>query len=473
MTGRHRRLWAVGTATALAIGSSMIASASATTPHRTSAATAPAGGANSGVRLHSGHGIHVKQVVRVGHRQLQVRIVPHDLERAIGVRIILPVGYRADTAQRYPSLYLFPGTSGHSYDWATVGHAVKTTKPYGLITIDSDIGIDGDGGSWFTNWVNRKTKLGPSQWESYDIHELVPWIDANFKTIPFRGERAIAGLSMGGYGAMELAARHPDMFTMASSFSGAPEIDRSPEARIGATAIISATMVGLNGVPANSPFGSHDKNEINWQGHDPARLVENLRGLRLWLATGDGEAGAYDDPVTNPGEYPGASGVESLAHTSTQLFHRILVRQNIPATYRDYGAGTHSWPYWARDLRWVMPALMNRLAHPPGKRQHVHYTSIQSRWNVFGWHARFHRAKRLQFSNLTHATRRGFRLFGSGHAVIVTPRFYQRRTAYRVTLPGHAHPTTLRTNGRGQLRIALSLGANPHRVHVRVMRPTR
>jgi S-formylglutathione hydrolase FrmB len=462
---------AVACVAAVAMSGVAIGTAGAAT-HKASPQGPPPVGANTGFRIHSGHGIHVKKVVRVGHRQLQVRIVPHDLKRAIGVRIILPVGYRADTMQRYPSLYLYPGTSGHSYDWATVGHAVKTTKPYGLITIDSDIGIDGDGGSWFTNWVDQTTKLGPSRWESYDIHELIPWIDANLKTIPFRGERAIAGLSMGGYGAMELAARHPDLFTMASSFSGAPEIDRSPLARVGATAIISATMVGLNGVPANSPFGSHDKNEINWQGHDPARLVENLRGLRLWLATGDGEAGKYDDPVTNPPGYAGASGVESLAHTSTQLFHKILVRQNIPATYRDYGAGTHSWPYWARDLRWVMPALMNRLAHPPGKRQHVHYTSIQARWNVFGWHARFHRSKRLQFSNLTHATRRGFRLFGSGRAVILTPRFYAAHTAYQVTLPARSHPTTLTTNHRGQLRIVVPIGASHHRVHVRVGAPT-
>lgn len=471
MAARHRRLWAVGAAAVLAINVGAVTSAGAAPRH--AAPTPPRGGANAGVRLRSGHGIHVKKVVPVGRRQLQVRIVPRDLKRAIGVRIILPVGYRADTAQRYPSLYLFPGTSGHSYDWATAGDAVKTTAPYGLITIDSDIGIDGDGGSWFTNWVDQTTKLGPSQWESYDIHELIPWIDTNLKTIPFRGERAIAGLSMGGYGAMELAARHPDMFTMAASFSGAPEIDRNVAARVGATAIISATMVGLNGVPANSPFGSHDKNEINWQGHDPARLVENLRGLRLWLATGDGEAGVYDDPVTDPGDYPGASGIESLAHTSTQLFHRILIHQNIPATYRDYGAGTHSWPYWARDLRWVMPSLMNRLAHPPGQRkQHVHYTSIQSKWNVFGWHARFHRAKRLEFSNLTHATRGGFRLFGSGHAVIRTPRFYPRHAAYRVKLPGRTQPSTVMTNGRGQLRIVVSFGAHSHRVHVDVIGPT-
>jgi S-formylglutathione hydrolase FrmB len=465
VAGRHRTVVAVAAATMLAIGSAVAGSAGAA-PGHPSIQSPAAVGANIGFRLHSGHGIHIQQVVRVGHRQFQVRIVPHDLKRAIGVRIILPVGYRAGSEQRYPSLYLFPGTSGHSYDWATVGHAVKTTKPYGLITVDSDIGIDGDGGSWFTNWVDTKTKLGPSQWESYDIHELIPWIDANLKTIPFRGERAIAGLSMGGYGAMELAARHPDLFTMASSFSGAPEIDRNVAARVGATAIISATMVGLNGVPANAPFGSHDKNEINWQGHDPARLVENLRGLRLWLATGDGEAGVYDDPVTDPGGYAGGSSIESLAHTSSQLFHRILVQQNIPSTYRDYGAGTHSWPYWARDLRWVMPSLMNRLAHPPGQRQHVHYTSIQASWNVFGWHARFHRAKRLAFSNLTHATRHGFRLFGSGRAVIRTPRFYPPRTAYRVKLPGRPHSKSLMTNGRGQLRISVSLGVAKHRVHV-------
>jgi S-formylglutathione hydrolase FrmB len=51
--------------------------------------------------------------------------------------------------------------------------------------------------------------------------ELVPWIDATYRTIAARRGRAIAGVSMGGYGALSYAARHPDTFAAAASFSGA------------------------------------------------------------------------------------------------------------------------------------------------------------------------------------------------------------------------------------------------------------
>ena len=102
--------------------------------------------ANASVALHGSHGIVVKSVKRIGTRQLLATIAPKALEpKSITVRILLPVGYRADAEPRYPVLYLFPGTSGHSYDWMTAGHAPETTKHLRLITVSSDIGFDGDG----------------------------------------------------------------------------------------------------------------------------------------------------------------------------------------------------------------------------------------------------------------------------------------------------------------------------------------
>src|SRR5207237_2147109 len=144
------------------------------------------------------------------------------------------------------------------------------------------------------------TALGPSQWETFHVGQLIPWVDANLSTIAGREGRAVAGLSQGGFGSTTYPARHPDMFVSAASFSGAPDIDYNPFVAAGATAVIQATAVGLDGVEPDAMFGSRVTDEINWQGHDPADLVTNLRGVDLWLYTATGVNGPLDPPGLNP-----------------------------------------------------------------------------------------------------------------------------------------------------------------------------
>src|SRR5207244_1949557 len=83
----------------------------------------------------------------------------------------------------------------------------------------------------------------------------------------------------GGFGSTTYAARHPDTFVAAASFSGAPEIDRDPDVIVGATAVIEATALFLNQTEPDAMFGPRATNEINWQGHDPSTLMTNLRGM--------------------------------------------------------------------------------------------------------------------------------------------------------------------------------------------------
>jgi len=425
----------------------------------------PAPPPNHRVHLHSAHGVHVDKVQWIGTRQLEATITPTALGRSIGVRIIVPRNYQPTPRRRYATLYLFPGTSGHSWDWATSGHAVKATRNYRLITVTSDIGFNGDGGSWFSNWVDRHTALGKSQWERYNVHQLIPWIDANLATIRSRDGRAVAGLSQGGYGATELAARHPDLFTEMGSFSGAPEIDRDPDVRAGAAVVIDGTMMGLNQVEPNAPFGDHVSNEINWQGHDPAWYVGNLRGVGLWFATANGTPGKYDDPVTNPTGTGGAGGIEALTHYSTDAFLGHLKQAHIPYVDYDYGSGTHSWPYWARDLRRFLRPLMRRFAHPSAARKHVYYKGIQTRWIEFGWRVRLHRPQ-IAFTTLSRASRHGFKLSGIGHATVTSPRDFSPGRAYHVMVGSKKQ--MIRASEAGRLRVAVPLGTTARNVSVKI-----
>ncbi|MGN6475569.1 MAG: alpha/beta hydrolase [Mycobacteriales bacterium] len=407
---RSTRSKAVVGGLALALSAAMVAGAGASpAPHRVQ------------VHVRSAHGVTVKSIKVLDSRQVLATIVPKALGRPIQVRIVLPVGYQPDASTRYPVLYLYPGTSGDNSDWVNAGDALKTTAPYRLITVSSDIGFNKDGGGWFTNWVDQNTALGKSQWETYDIDELIPWIDANFDTIRSRAGRAVAGLSQGGYGSTELAARHPDLFVMDGSFSGAPEINRDVQIRAGAYGVIAATMSGLNGVEPDAPFGNPVTDQVNWAGHDPATTVDNLRPVRLWLATADGAPGDYDNPAANPTGYPGAAGIEFATHESTDYFLMHAAAAHLQYTVYDYGSGTHTWPYWARDFRHFIKPLMQTFAHPPALPAKLSYTTIDRSYSVWGWHVSIKRPQQLAFSTLRVGPQ-GFSLSGTGLASVVSPR---------------------------------------------------
>ncbi|MDQ1696518.1 MAG: hypothetical protein QOJ03_1871 [Frankiaceae bacterium] len=422
----------------------------------------------TGPHFADAHGIHVVGVRRIDDRDLNVKVSSAALGRAVDVRILLPEGYRSHPSRRYPVLYLFHGTSGRASDWIKSGDAEKTTAPYPLITVMPDAGFDGNGGGWFTDWVDTQTKLGPSRWETFHIGQLVPWVDANLRTVASRRGRAIAGLSQGGFGSTSYAARHPDMFAATAAFSGAPEIDRDPQVIVGSTAVIEATAVGLDGVEPEAMFGSRVTNEVNWQGHDPAMLIPNLRGMSIWLWTATGLPGPYDSEPN-----PAASGIEFLTHESTSRFHTHLDEAGIPSHYDDYTYGEHTFAYWARDLRQFVGPLMRVFAHPP-KPTSMSYTSIDSRWSQWGWSASFARAATQEFGSVTHGTAKGFDVSGSGTATVTTPAFYPPGSALRVVIEAPGTRTVITEPVSGRLTVQISLGsALPSRAAVATVRVHR
>ncbi|MDQ1403476.1 MAG: hypothetical protein QOG03_1792, partial [Actinomycetota bacterium] len=311
-------------------------------------------------------------------------------------------------------------------------------------------------GGWFTNWVDTTTVLGPSQWETFHVDQLIPWVDANLRTIATREGRAVAGLSQGGFGSTTYPARHPDMFISAASFSGAPDIDYNPMVAAGATAVIQATAVGLDGVQPDAMFGSRATDEINWQGHDPADLVTNLRGVDLWLYTATGAPGPLDPTVPNPA----AMGIEWLTYNSTQSFVQRAQLLGVPVHVEDYTFGTHSWPYWARDLSQYMVPLMETFAHPTAPPATTSYQSIDRSWSQWGWSVSLDRPADQQFSSLTAATAQGFTLEGTGNASVVTPALYApgARTTVTITDPLATSSFPSYADSAGRMHITVPLG---------------
>jgi len=134
--------------------------------------------------------------------------------------LYLPPGY-VEGAERYPVLYLLHGKDGNHLEWLHDGHLRETLD--GLIAAGKVgpmivVMPDGGGSSWY---VDSKDVGGPGNYASAIGIDLVKAIDARYRSCGEPRCRAIAGLSMGGFGALRLALQRPFRFAAAASFSGA------------------------------------------------------------------------------------------------------------------------------------------------------------------------------------------------------------------------------------------------------------
>jgi S-formylglutathione hydrolase FrmB len=175
-------------------------------------------------------GIQVSSQTALDPRLLALTVTTRALTGSADVRILLPAGYATQPRRRYPVLYLLHGTSGGAADWTTMGAAEQTTAGRPLIVVMPDIAQHDNGGGWCTDSYNGGA-YGPPEWETFHIDQLIPWIDSNLRTVAGRQGRAIAGLSQGGFCSMSYAARHPDLFSAALSFSGRPTSPTTPRLR--------------------------------------------------------------------------------------------------------------------------------------------------------------------------------------------------------------------------------------------------
>ncbi|HEX4539674.1 MAG TPA: alpha/beta hydrolase family protein [Acidimicrobiales bacterium] len=426
----------------------------------------PAAGAGPGDRpgdraptMSDGYGIHVTAERQIDPRLLAVTVTTPALPGPANIGVLLPSEYAAHPGRRYPVLYLLHGTSGGASDWTTMGDAERTTAGLPVIVVMPDIALGDGGGGWCTNWYNGGA-YGRPEWETFHISQLIPWVDHGLRTIGARRGRAIAGLSQGGFCSMSYAARHPDLFGTALAYSGAPDIAASPDVEVGSTAIINATEVGLDRVPPNSMFGDRVTQEVNWADHDAATLAQNLRSTDLSMYFGNGEPGPLDPSPVNPS----GSGIEAAVARDNVDFHDRLGSLGIPSYYDAYGPGTHTWPYWARDLRESIPSIMDDFAHPPAPPSRITYTIADQHYSIYGWDVTMHRPA-MEFSTLEGADAGGFALAGSGSGSVTTPASYRPGTRYSVMLRGDTlEPTTVTrvADSRGRLHLDVPLGpGNP------------
>ncbi|MGK4579935.1 alpha/beta hydrolase [Kitasatospora sp. HPMI-4] len=283
------------------------------------------------------------------------------------IRVFLPRDYSADPGRRWPVVYFLHGGGG-TVDDAAAAPALHSDS---MITVVPDGGLKG----WYADWAMQNTAVGTANWQTFHTTQVVPFIDANLRTIADRSHRAVVGLSMGGYGALRYAEARPDLFGHTASLSGGIDFGMA-EVR----ATVLATELNVTGawcaVSTSSPagtgkctgygpyvdsdaiFGSpypvfnadHIWNEVN-----PAATANlaKLVGTDITLYTGS------------------AWPIDHFTEIASNTVKTRLDQLGIPSRYVDYGNGSslsptcdggHDYGCWAPAFADYIPRLQASFA---------------------------------------------------------------------------------------------------------------
>ena len=375
--------------------------------------------------------------------------------REVHTDVLLPEGYDPHGQRRYPVLLLLHGHGGRYTDWPDHGvEQIVGDRP--LIVVMPDGGYDG----WYSDWYGTDRAGGTDgppapAWETFHLDELLPWVESHYAAVGTRAGRFVAGLSMGGFGAMSYAARHPDRFAVAGSFSGA--VDTTLYEPVGPVALPPAVNLPDGRQPDECIWGDPVTHNARWHGHDPTSLAANLADTVVYQVTGNGVPGPYDDP-SSPN--PGGMALEQGIWHMNRAFDRALTNAGVAHTAVFHPWGTHSWPYWQDDLsHFLDDVLAPAMAHPRPTPPAVpfSYRATEAAFSIWGFDVQVDRDVE-EWLTLTHVTSAGFTVGGSGTVSMVTAPWYRPLAAYEVTGLGTGDASVVRADVHGRLHLTVDLG---------------
>jgi S-formylglutathione hydrolase FrmB len=258
--------------------------------------------------------------------------------------VLTPAGY-ASGERAYPVVYVVPGSGSTSAAAAdTMGLQSFAARDEAIIVVAAEVG---DGLSNFiVDWFDGSKPLDRSF-----TQELIPEVDAHYRTIADGAHRAIAGYSAGGYSSMALASRHPGLFASAGSFSGVTDLLwLGPVGKV-AFEGVNAFFYGHQTLFRR--WGNPLTDGANWRAQNPASLAGRLRGKRgIYTSAGNGVPGSVAEARGAGAALPQEMATESVAWQMTRSYDDKLTAAGVAHVYRRH-FGIHTASNWREDLsRW-------------------------------------------------------------------------------------------------------------------------
>lgn len=253
-----------------------------------------------------------------------VRFQSKLINTTLPYNVILPSDYDTSKTTRYPVLYLLHGLMGHYNDWVARTNIADYAAGYRLIVVMPE-GND----SWYID-----------KYETYIVQELIPDVQQRYRTIEARYARAIAGLSMGGYGAIKFGLKSPATFVFAGSMSG----------------VFSVARLSENETPESwreslKSFGASDSQTRT--ANDPFNILQKLTsGRAASLPYFYFDCGTEDLP---------------LIFRSNRELAAVMSEKKIPHEFREL-PGDHSWAYWDQQVQEVLKIAAEKMRLPRTRR---------------------------------------------------------------------------------------------------------
>ena len=208
------------------------------------------------------------------------------LARSVPYCVVLPASFDADKTKRFPILYELHGLGDNEQFFVHSGlwNLVEDQRERGELK-EFLIATPAGGASFYIN-----SKGGKVRYEDFLLREFFPFIEKKYRVSPGRANRAISGVSMGGYGALHLAFRHPQLFTSVSAHSAAL-IEKLPAFVSTPQSPRSRILGGVFGIPPDIAF---------WNANSPLTLARsaNLAGLKVYFDCGDQDDYGFDGGAT-------------------------------------------------------------------------------------------------------------------------------------------------------------------------------
>jgi len=253
---------------------------------------------------------------RVQYKTYQSALMSRELRYAL----YLPPSYETSGTRRYPVLYFLHGLNENEMRWSTRGEAdllmdkLVASKAIGEFIVAIPMSSTT---SFYTN-----ARAGNAPWEDAVVKEFIPMIESTYRVNATRNTRGISGISMGGYGALKIAMKHPEMFGSVSAHSAALVPDFNSTTVTGRRLDqFKALFDGIYGIG----FAGGGALDLSyWNANNPLELAKDtakLQGMKIYFDCGtEDEYGFYageqalDDLLTKAkythtaGLYPGTHG---------------------------------------------------------------------------------------------------------------------------------------------------------------------